>query len=50
MDLSNHPRCKKFFDEHPDMSLDDALTFVENEILKQENKESRVDGKSRNSC
>lgn len=36
MDLSKYPRVESFLKEHPDMDLDKALSYVENEILKQE--------------
>ena len=36
MILEKYPRAKKFFEQHPGMSLDEALTFVENEIIKCE--------------
>lgn len=46
MDLSKYPRVELFLKQHPGMTLDDALVYVEKEIDKLE--ECSVDDKLRN--
>ena len=36
MNLEKYPYAKKFLAEHPEMNLDSAIFYVENELKKQE--------------
>lgn len=36
MDLTKYPRVKKFLEQHPEMTMDQALVFTENLLRKLE--------------
>ena len=36
MNFKEYPRLQKFMAEHPGWTLDEVLTFTENELKKQE--------------
>ena len=42
MDLTKYPRVKKFLEQHPEMTMDQALFFTENLLRKLEGEGNNV--------